>query len=198
MTGRDRRAVLFGASIVLGAVLLLRVVPGGVRWVLASQRELRQRAELLGHAHAELAQAGALGDSGGQLTRALAGLASKLLVGGTRAEAGADLATRLSLVAARHQVKLERVDQLADSAAAGRLRRIAVRVALESDIRGISGLLQALASGDVALPVEALRIVAPDPGGAAAGAEVLKGEVTVAGWYLSDRGLGSGTQEAAR
>jgi len=184
VTGRDRRAVLFGGAIVLGSVLLLRVVPGGVRWMLASERELGQRAELLGHARAELAQAGALSDSAARITRALAGLAPKLLVGSTRAEAGADFAGRLSLLAARHQVKLERVDQLADSAAAGRLRRIAVRVTLESDIRGIFGLLQALASGDAPLSVEALRIVAPDPGGTGAGPETLKGELSLTGWYL--------------
>src|SRR5207245_10360613 len=141
------------------------------------------RATLLAHARADLAEAVVLGDSAAQLTRALAGLRPKVLVGDTREEAGADFAGRLSHLAGRHQVKLERVDQLADSAAAGPLRRIAVRVALESDIRGIAGLLQALASGDVALSVKALRIVAPDPAGAGAGAEVLKGGVTGVGWY---------------
>ncbi len=135
MTERDRRALLLGGASVLGAVLLLRVVPSALRWVLASERALAQRIQMLEHERADLAQAGALGDSAAQLTRALAGLAPKLLVGDTRAEAGADFASRLSLVAARHQVKIERVDQLADSAAAGRLRRTGVRIALESDVR---------------------------------------------------------------
>ncbi len=187
MTERDRRALLLGGASVLGAVLLLRVVPSALRWVLASERALAQRIQMLEHERADLAQAGALGDSAAQLTRALAGLAPKLLVGDTRAEAGADFASRLSLVAARHQVKIERVDQLADSAAAGRLRRTGVRIALESDVRGIAGLLQALSSGDAALSVEALRLVAPDPGGAAAGPETLKAELSVTGWYLARR-----------
>ncbi len=196
MTPRDRRALAIGGSILVLAILVLRVLPSSVRRALAAERELDERATLLAHARADLAEAVVLGDSAAQLTRALAGLAPKLLVGDTRAEAGADFAGRLSLLAARHQVKLERVDQLADSTAAGRLRRIAVRVALESDIRGISGLLQALASGDAALSVEALRIVAPDPGSASAGVEVLKGEVTVVAWYLGMREAGSGVREA--
>jgi hypothetical protein len=194
VTGRDRRVLLAGGSIVAAAILVLRVLPWGVRRAIAAERGLREQAALLAHTRADLAQAPILGDSAAQLTRALAGLAPKLLTGDTRAEAAADLAGRLNLVAARQQVKLERVDQLPDSQRAGRLRRLGVRINVESDIRGITGLLDGLARGDAALSIDALRVVAADPGAAGSGPEILKGEIIVSGWFLTlgESGMGKG------
>jgi hypothetical protein len=181
---------MLGGLAVAGAVLVLRILPWGVRRVVTDERDLRQRAALLANTRAQLAQVDVLGDSTAQLTRALGTVAPKLLSGNTPAEAGADLAGRLNLIATRRQVKLERQDQRPDSGAAGWLRRMVVRVTVESDIRGIAGLLRALASGDAALSVEQLRIVAADPGAPNTSPEILKGELTVTGWYLGGRGTG--------
>jgi hypothetical protein len=198
VTPRDRHALMLGGLAIGAAVVVLRILPWGVRRVVAAERDLSQRAALLGHTRAELEQVGAMEDSVTQLTRALAGLAPKLLSGRTPAEAGADLAGRLTLLASRHQVKLERQDQRPDSGAAGWLRRMVVRVAVESDIRGMAGLLRALAGGDAALSVDELRIVAADPGAPNTRPELLKGEVTVAGWYLCDRKGERGKAEGTR
>src|ERR687888_267177 len=120
MTERDRRALLLGGAIVLGAVLLLRVLPWGVRRVLAAEAELRDRGALLARARADLAEAALLRDSAAALSQALVGLAPKLLSGATPAEAAADLSGRINLAASQSAAKLERVDQVPDSGVAGR------------------------------------------------------------------------------
>ncbi len=190
MTGRDRRALVLGGVTVLGAVLGLRVVPWSVRRVVVAERELREQATLLARARADLTEAPTLSDSAALLSRTVVGLAPKLLSGDTPAEAVADLSGRLQLAASRNQAKLERTDQLPDSGAAGRLRRVRVHAALESDIRGLIGLLQAVETGDAVLSVEDLRVVAPDLNSANGAPEVLRLEVTVTGWFL-DKGLGA-------
>lgn len=190
MTGRDRRALVLGGAVVLTALLGLRVLPWTVRKAAAAERGLRERAALLARARADLSETALLRDSAAVLTRAVVRLAPKLLSGDTPAEALADLSGRLNLAASRNQAKLERTDQLADSASAGRLRRVRTRAALESDIRGVVGFLRSVELGDAVLSVEELRIVAPDPSSGDRVPEVLRVEVTVVGWFL-EKGLGA-------
>jgi hypothetical protein len=185
---------MIGGAIVCGAVLLLRVLPWGVRRVLGAETGLRERATLLARARADLAGAGALRDSAGQLGQALVGLAPKILSGGSVAEAVADLSARVNLVVSGHQAKLERVDALPDSLRAGRLRRVVLRAAFECDVRGLAGVLEALEFGKVALSLRELRVTAVDAGSADKMPEVLRVEMTVAGWFLEARGLRPGTR----
>ncbi len=195
MTERDRRALILGGSLVIGAVLVLRVLPWGMRSALAAEVGLRQRAALLARARADLAEASVLRDSAVQVSHALVGLAPKILSGNSVAEAVADLSGRVNLAASRNQAKLERVDPQTDSTVAGRLRRVALRAAFECDIRGLVGMLQALTFGRAALAVRELRVTAVDAGSADKNPEVLRVEMTVAGWYLEDRETGSGKRE---
>ncbi len=197
MTARDRRALLSGGGIVFGAVLLLRVLPWTMRSALASDAGLREHAALLARARADLAEASGLRDSAVELGRALVGLAPKILSGNSAAEAVADLSGRVNLAASRYQAKLERVDPLADSTVAGRLHRVALRAAFECDIRGLVGVLQALTFGQAALAVRELRVTAVDAGSPDKNPEVLRVEMTVAGWFLAgrERGAGSGEQD---
>ncbi len=195
MTERDRRALVFGGATVLGAVLVLRVLPWSIRRVLAVEAELRDRAALLARARAELAGASELRDSAAALGQALVALAPKLLSGTSPAEAAADLSGRLNLAASRSQAKLERVDQVADSGAAGRLRRVRLRATLESDVRGVTGVLRAVEFNEAALAVIELRVVATDPTAADRVPEVLRLEITVTGWFLARRDEGSGKRE---
>ncbi len=185
MTQRDRRALMHGGGVVLAALLMLRVLPWTVRRAVGAERDLRARAALLVRARADLADAALLRDSAAALGQALVRLAPELLSGVTPAEAGADLSGRINVAASRNAAKLERVDQVPDSGAAGRLRRVRLRATLESDIRGVVGVLRALELGDGALSVTELRIVALDPNSADRGPEVLRVELTIAGWFLA-------------
>jgi hypothetical protein len=195
MTERDRRALILGGSVVIGAVFVLRVLPWGVRSALAAEAGLRQRAALLARARADLAEAGGLRDSAVDLGQALVGLAPKILSGTSVAEAVADLSGRVNLAASRNQAKLERVDPKTDSTVAGRLHRVALRAAFECDVRGLVGMLQALTFGKAALAVRELRVTAVDAGSADKNPEVLRVEMTVAGWFLEGRETGSGKRE---
>ncbi len=194
MTQRDRRALAVGGAVVLAAVLLLRVLPWSVRRVLAVERDLRARAALLARARADLGEGGALRDSAAALGQALVGLAPKILSGGTAAEAAADLSGQVNHAAAANQVKLDRLDPVPDSAGAGRLRRATLRAAVECDVRGLAGMLQALELGKTVLAVRGLRVTAVDVGSPDRNPEVLRVELTVTGWYLTGRdgGLGKG------
>ncbi len=195
MIQRDRRALAVGGAIVLAAVLLLRVLPWGVRRALAAERDLRAQVALLARARVDLADAALLRDSAAALGRTLLGLAPKILSGGTAAEAVADLSGRVNHAAAANLVKLERVDAIPDSAGAGRLRRATLRAALECDVRGLAGLLQALERGNPVLAVRGLRVTAPDVGSADRASEVLRVELTVTGWYLKGREEGREKRE---
>lgn len=198
MTERDRRALLIGGAMVLGAVLLLRVLPWAVRGTLGAATGLRERETLLVRARADLADAAMLRDSAAQLGQALVGLAPKILSGSSAADARADLSSRVNMAASGHQAKLERVDLLPDSLRAGRLRRVALRAAFECDVRGLAGVLEALEFGKVALSLRELRVTAADAAPADKMPEVLRVEMTVAGWFLEARDVSVGTREAAR
>jgi len=198
MTERDRRALIVGGGVVVVAVLLLRVLPWGVRSALATEAGLRQRAALLARARADLAEASVLRDSAVQLGQALVGLAPKILSGNSAAEAVADLSGRVNLAASGHQAKLERIDPVADSGVAGRLQRATLRAAFECDVRGLAGILGALEFGKAALSLRELRVTAVDAGSADRVPEVLRVEMTVAGWYLEGREAGGGMREASR
>jgi len=189
VTERDRRALVLGGVVVVASLLALRVLPWAVRSALAAETGLRERVAVLSRARSDLTAAAGLRDSVVRLGAALVNLAPRILAGATPAEAVADLAGRVNLAVTSHQAKLERSEAVLDSAAAGRLRRATLRAAFESDVRGLAGVLQTLEFGPAALTVRELRVTANDPGSGDRAPEVLRVEVTVAGWYLAQREL---------
>ncbi len=184
MTPRDRKALVLGLTVVVGAVLLLRVIPWGVRSVVALRARTAERVGTLARAENALAAAPALRDS---LTRALGAvvaLAPRLVDGRTAAEASASLSALVSMAASRHQVRVVRLDPLPDSAAGAVFRRIAVHAELEGDARGLTRFLRAIETGDPLLTVPTLAVQAPDPLGRSPGPETLRAELDVTGFFL--------------
>jgi len=195
MTIRDKRALQLGGAAVLGALLLLRVIPWGVRRAAAAERELAANAELLARTQVELADQQPLTDSVAQVTRAVVALAPRILSGRSAAEAVADLSGRVNLAATRHHARLDRTDPAADSLTTGRLTRVAVRATLETDVRGLTEFLQAIAQDPAVLSVDDLHVVANDPASVDAQPEVLRVDVTVRGWFLRDRTTENGERK---
>jgi len=189
MTERDRRAVVLGGAVAVTAVLVLRLLPWSARSVLAARRALDEQAALLARARADVAGTSLLRDSAAAVTQALVALAPKILSGNMLSEAVADLSDRVSLAASRSQAKVERVDPVTDSVTVGRLRRATLRVALECDVRGLRGVLQALEDGKTVLSVSELRVTAADVASSDMSPEVLRVEFTIFGWFL-ERGQG--------
>jgi len=184
VTGRDRRALARGATVLIAAVLLLRVVPAGVR-VVGSARD-RTTDRLLAQARAEtlVRQMPALRDS---LVTALAGvvsLAPQLLDGRTRAEASATLSALLSLQAGRSGLKVLRVAPTGDSSR-GILQPVAVQAEFEGDAAGLTAFLATVERGNPLLSVVTLAITSPEVVTRSGAAEALHIEVEVRGWYLA-------------
>lgn len=185
MNPRERQVLWIGGAVVLIAVVALRLGPWGWRAARHIKEEHQARAELLARVRTGVEGAGALQDSSVVIKGKLLALAPKILAGNQEPEVLADLTGRLGVAAAAHRVRLSRTTALADSARAGRLRRVSIRAALEGDTRGTLGFLAALAGGPAVLTPVDLRILAPNAATPAAGFEVLQTEVTVRGWYLA-------------
>lgn len=195
MTSRDRRALLVGGMVVMSAVLGLRVIPWGVRHASTAHAVLRERATLLARTLEEMGSLPRLRDSASVLSLALVALAPQVLSGSTAAEAGADLSGRMNIAASRAPAKVARIDPLPDSSGDGRLGRVRVHAALETDVRGLVALLKAIDAGDEVLRLDELHVEAPEPGVVNRGPEILKVDVTVSGWYLKSRDTNHGKRE---
>ena len=184
MTPRDRRALIWGGAAVIGAVLVLRVVPWVVRGVAALRAEASERVETVARAQEVLAAASATRDSLARTLGAVIALSPRLVDGVTAAEAQASLSGLVSLAASRHALRVVRLDPLPDSAGDGAFNRVAVHVELEGDVWGLTRFLGAVETADPLLTFPALSVQAVDPAGRPNAAEQLKIEATVAGLYL--------------
>jgi len=183
MTPRDRKALVLGGAVVLGAVLVVRIIPWGVRSVSALRTRAGERVETLARVRDGLAAAPALRDSLTRTLGAVVALAPRLVDGRTAAEASSSLSALVSIAASHHQVRLVRLDPLPDSAA-GVFRRVAVHAELEGDVRGLTRFLRAIETGDPLLTIPTLAVLAPDPLGRVPGPETLRAELEVAGFFL--------------
>lgn len=195
MTPRDRRALIIGVGVVLAAVVLLRVLPATLRSVNEARAMLRERAALLARTRDEMASLPKLRDSAAVLSQALVALAPQLLSGSVDAEAAADISGRVNIIASRAPAKVERLDPIRDSITTGRLGRVRLHAALETDVRGLVAVLKAIDTGDEVLLLEELHVEAPQPAGAERGPEILRIEVIVSGWYIRPRETGNGKRE---
>jgi hypothetical protein len=183
MTPRDRRALLYGGGAILGAVLLLRVLPWAVRSVVALRAEAAERVEMLARADEVLAGAGATRDSLAGAFAAIVALGPRFVEGRSAADAQAALADLVSFTARRLALRVARLDPLPDSAA-GPFGKVALHTELEGDLAGLTRFLKAVETGDPLLTVPALSVQALDAAGRPNAPEQLKIEATVAGFYL--------------
>ena len=184
MIVRDRRALLIGGLTVATAILGLRVLPWSVGHAKRSYATLKERADLLGRTREELTSLPTLRDSAATLSQALVALAPQVLSGTSPADAGADLSGWMNLAASRSRAHIDRLDVVPDSNAVGRLARVRIHAAMETDVRGLVGLLRMIDSGDQVLKLEELHVEASEPASLEHGPERLKVELTVSGWYL--------------
>ncbi|HEV8398624.1 MAG TPA: type II secretion system protein GspM [Gemmatimonadales bacterium] len=184
MTPRDRRALTWGGAAVVGAVLVLRVVPWTVRAVATLRVEAVEGMQTVARANDVLGGAAATRDSLAQTLGAVVALAPRLVDGRSAAEAQASLSGIVSLAASRHALRVMRLDPLSDSTSDGAFNRVAVHVELEGDVAGLTRFLGAVEKGDPLLTLAELSVQATDPNGRANAAEQLRIEATIAGLYL--------------
>jgi len=127
----------------------------------------------------------ALEDSARRLAAALPALAPRLLTGSTATEATTDLGARLRAAAEAHRVRVDVVTPMGDSARAGDLARVRVRIAAEGDTKGLLGWIAAIERSSVVLGSGEMRLVAAQPASPRSAPEVIRAEGTVWGWYFA-------------
>ena len=184
MTGRERRALARGAAVVLAAVLLLRVIPAGVRAVTSARDRAGERLSALSRSQDLVRRMPALRDSLGTALTGVVALAPRLLGGRTRAEASAALAALVSLQAGRSGLKVLRLAPAADSSG-GIVQSVDVQAEFEGDAAGLTAFLAAVERGHPLLTLLALAITSPEAVPRPGAAEALRIEIEVRGWYLA-------------
>jgi hypothetical protein len=183
LQARDHRAVLWGAGLVAGGILVFRGGPEAARAITTLQSRTESQVATLGRVENLLAREPAVRDSLSTTLRDIVALAPDLVDGTSAAAAQASLSALLSLAADRHSVKVLRVDPLPDSAA-DVFHRVAIHLELEGDLAGVSRLLASIESGHPVLTVSALAIETPDPAPHPRTPEGLHVVLDVAGYYL--------------
>jgi hypothetical protein len=187
MSPRDRRALRWGGAIVLGGVLLFRLLPGGWKVWREAGESLAAEQALLDRAERALIQFDALEEEAAATRARLISLAPMLLSGSTEAEAQADLSGRLALLANRERTRLFRADPLVDTLREGGLRRVRLRIEVESDWSGLVGFLRGVVADPAVLRVTGVRLGGSEVPLTSGGPEALTAEVEVSGWFLERR-----------
>jgi ABC-type uncharacterized transport system fused permease/ATPase subunit len=155
---RERRALLFGATIIVLMVGAVRGVPAWRRWNAAARASA---ADMMARAARSDAVVRGLSQSLDTLearTARLAKLKSSVLTGDTPAEAGSNLAVLIAEAARRAAVRLDAVEVRIDTAKARTLPRIAVDLQATADIAGLAALLRDLEDGPTILAVRRVTV----------------------------------------
>lgn len=185
MTPRDRKALLWGGGILVGAWLGLvgaQRLHGG--WRVARDRVETERVLLL-ETRRSLEDLPAMEDSTRILTAKVAAMAPRILSGSTTAVALSDLSGRISTLLSLCHGRMVRFEAVPDSASAGQLRQVTATVALETDFRGLAETLEHLARDPLVTVVERLQVTPSDPVASPATVERLSIELRVTAWYLA-------------
>jgi hypothetical protein len=173
---------------VVAAVVLLRAVPAAASRIGSWHERATSRIALAGRARAEVAALGELEERALAVRARFDSLGLKLLPATSRAEALGTLAARIEQVAAQHRSRVHESRGVPDSAAAGRLERVTLRVVLESDLEGLTGAIRALEGTDPVVVVRSLRLnSAGTVAGGSESVEVLQAELLASAWMLSLR-----------
>jgi hypothetical protein len=177
--------LLGGVVTVVAAVVLLRAVPAASSRIGAWHERATSRIALAARARAEVAALAELEERALAVRARFDSLGPKLLPATSRAEALGTLAARIEQVAAQHRSRVHESRGVPDSAAAGRLERVTLRVVLESDLEGLTGAIRALEGADPVVVVRSLRLHSAGAGaGGSEPVEVLQAELLASAWML--------------
>ena len=184
MNGRDRRALVIGACVILIVLVVRNVVPALLTWQRGVRDAASRNEEKLGRANLSLRRAAQVQDSLRSRSARVVALAPAVLGGDSPATASATLAGIVSGAAARSNVRIGALQLSADTAARGIFTRVSVHGDATGDITGITTMLGALEGGPTLLAVRELSITQPEPGAPSDHAEALRVELAVVGLML--------------
>jgi hypothetical protein len=181
LSARDRRTLIVGVSVVGGLFVLARGLPSLMRWQNEQRLEAESMVADLSAARAGARQMPALRDSLRARQKRLAVVDSSILSGPTSSSAAAMLASALEELAGESSVKVSAMQLHADSAAAGALVQVSVRLTAVADVYGLLALLRAIEGGETLLAVRELAVTQPEPAAPSSKPEALRVDMMVVG-----------------
>lgn len=186
MTPHERNVVRAGVVIVAAGWTVLRGLPAAIEAERATRERIEAKAELLATGRADVASLDSLERAAHLVKGRVAAIAPLLLSGGSASEAASDFSAQVRAVLESQGARVNALQPMDDSATAGDLRRIRLRVELTTDLEGLFATLRALDLYPVIIRISLVRVVAND--GADGGAyESLSVELGLAALYLQNR-----------
>ncbi len=189
-TPRERRALALGGTILLGAWVLVRLVPLGLQRLDLGRARVAQLEAAASRAQAAIAGEAAARSRLREQAAHLLGYAPRLFAAPDQPEAAAELAALVTGTAALRAVRITRQDAVVDSTS-GLFRPLRLRVEAVGDIRGVAAWLADLEEGDKLVRVTDLVISAVDAGAPPAQAEQLRIEAGLVAWSTERRREGA-------
>lgn len=185
MSPRDRRVLRVGIATVAVLVLGLRIVPALIRAERILRESVGEQRVRVVRLRADLGAFPVLEDSAEVLSRAVVALAPRLVSGTSEAEAGVELALIARALFESAGARVLRATGIGDSVRAGLVERVAARIEAETDATGLANTLAGFVAQPTVLEVASLRVNALEPEAEGTGAERLRVEVIVRGWWLT-------------
>ncbi len=189
LAGRDRRALAWGALLIVPALLFTQVIRPAARAHADLEARLERERDLLQREEDLLADAPRQAAEYEQAERRLLGQAPSLFAGPDLVVAASALGSYVNGLAYRHRVMIQRSEPGPATAATVAVARLRLDVQGVSDLEGIVGLLDALQDGGKLVGVERLAIAAGaavPPATLQGGQETLTFGATMVGYSLAD------------
>jgi type II secretion system (T2SS) protein M len=180
-SAKDRRTATVGIVTVGLLIGISKGLPALAEWENARVAQAADATARASAARANVRMLSILRDSLRSRKERLAAIDSALLSGTSAAAAAAELATLLDQMATRARLKVTAMQLRADSAPAGSLARVAVRVTAMSDVTGLAAFLRAAESSDTPLAIRELLVSQPEPAAPQSKPEALRIDVLVEG-----------------
>jgi hypothetical protein len=158
-----------------------RGLPALTNWQRAKRDEAATVASDLAAAQAGARLMPSLRDSLQSRKARLAAIDSAILAGPTPSGAAAGLASALEDIADEASVKVSAMQLQADSAGAGGLVQVGVRMTAVGDVYGLLALLRAIEGGRQLLAVRELAVTASEPSAPSSKQETLRLDLMVVG-----------------
>jgi hypothetical protein len=181
LSARDRRILIIGVSVIATLLGLARGVPALMEWQRDRSAEAAAVSQQAAAARTGVRMLPALRDSLRDREARLAALDSVLLSGSSASAAAADLASTLEDMADGALVRVVSMQLRADSAAAGSLAQVAVRVNGVTDVIGLASFLRAIEGGETPLIVRELAVTQSEPTASGGKVEALRVDLLVEG-----------------
>jgi len=189
---RDRRALIRGAGIVVGLLVLGKGIPAWRSWVVQAEAAASELAESADQAAGLSRALPALRDSLRVRSTQLNAVSATVVPGASPGSSAATLASLLGVAATDAGVKLGGLEPRADTGeptlGATRARgahssfvHVSVHGEMTGDIVAITQFLASLEHGPAMLQVRSLSLTQADPAAPTTRMEILHGDLTVVG-----------------